>query len=395
MTTYFRTIEGRSPRYLLLVAILALLSLWGLWASWMMFTRGHNITGMNNQVPWGLPIAMAVYFIGLSAGSLVLSAIASVFGQKQYKPFGRIAVYMAILLIIAALASIILDWGRPDRIIHPFIYFQPRSMFSVNTFLYSIYMVIGVIYLWILFAEKDEWVKPIGIIAVVWAIGVHTGTGMIFGFINARELFHSALLGPSFIVAAASSGTALIILLLLATFRYTERPLDDSLIVGLAKYLRIFILVVMYFIFCENVTRSYMPALYHAERFLLFHGGQYPLAFWGGLVTVGLVIPSIILFHPRWGKSIPGIVVASVMQVVGVLAERYIIVLPGQDFPLENLPGKIIVSSPFLDGQFAHYRVSLPEIAQGVGIMAMVGLAYVIGLKIFALLPQEARDIEH
>jgi len=62
---------------------------------------------------------------------------------------------------------------------------------------------------------------------------------------------------------------------------------------------------------------------------------------------------------------------------------------------LENLPGKIIVSSPFLDGQFAHYRVSLPEIAQGVGIMAMVGLAYVIGLKIFALLPQEAREIEH
>jgi molybdopterin-containing oxidoreductase family membrane subunit len=394
VTTYFRTIDGRSPRFFLLVAVLAVLSVWGMWASWMMFYQGHHITGMNNQVPWGLPIAMAVYFIGLSAGSLVLSAISSVFGQKQYKPFSRIAVYMAVLLIIAALASIILDWGRPDRVIHPFIYFQPRSMFSVNTFLYSMYMVIGVVYLWILFAEKDEWVKPIGILAVVWAVGVHTGTGMIFGFINARELFHSALLGPSFIAAALSSGTALIILLLLATFRYAERPLDDSLIVGLAKYLRIFILVVIYFIFCENVTRSYMPAYYHAEGFLLLHGGQYPLAFWGGLVTVGLVIPAVILFHPRWGQTIGGIVVASVMQVVGVLAERYIIVLPGQDLPLDVLPGKEIVSSPFLDGQFANYAVSLPEIAQAVGISAMVGLAYVIGLKVLALLPQEARDSE-
>ncbi|MEE8484860.1 MAG: NrfD/PsrC family molybdoenzyme membrane anchor subunit, partial [Nitrospinota bacterium] len=245
----FSVIEGRwNGGFGALVAVLGVLSLGGVWASYAMFSKGHYITGMSNQVPWGFPIVMAVYLIGLSAGSLVLSALSSVFGKDEFKPFARLAALLAALLLVGALLSIILDWGRPDRVIVPFFNFNPRSIFSLNGILYSAYIVICFVYLWAMFTNREKWIPYLGLLAVFWAVLVHSGTGAIFAFVGARDLYHSPLLPPSFIAAALSSGTALMILVLLATFKYTRRPLDDALIRQLGTYLVMFILVVTYFI---------------------------------------------------------------------------------------------------------------------------------------------------
>jgi molybdopterin-containing oxidoreductase family membrane subunit len=333
---------------------------------------------------------LTIYFIGLSAGSLVLSSLASVFGQNQYKSLSRVAAYLAALLLIGALLSLILDLGRPERIAMAFIYLNPESIFSWNGFLYSSYIVWCGLYLWAMFAESDRWTKILGIVCVVWAIGVHSGTGAIFGFISARELFHSPLMPPSFVAAALSSGTALIILLLVLTFKYTNRFLDPKLIVGLGRLLVSFIMVVLYFILVENLTRLYSPGSYESCATILFGGNIYTWVFWIGLIVVGSIIPAIILFNPSTKNSVGWIVFASCLVIFGVLCERFIIVLPGQVLPLDLLPGREI-TSPFMDGAMASYWLSLPEIAQALGVIAIVGLLYVLGLKILALLPKEAK----
>src|SRR4030042_3481981 len=198
MEIEFSPLEGKSRQFYGLMLVLFGLAGAGLLATYLMYEKGLHLSGMTNRVPWGFSIVMAIYYIGLSAGSLVLSAMSAVFGRKEFKPFSRIAALLAMLLLVGALLSIILDWGRPDRVFVPFIHFNFASMFSINGILYSTYIAICFVYLLAMFAEKDRLVTVIATIAVIWAVGVHSGTGAIFGYVP-RELFQSPLLPPRFI----------------------------------------------------------------------------------------------------------------------------------------------------------------------------------------------------
>jgi molybdopterin-containing oxidoreductase family membrane subunit len=391
METRFETIDGRSTQFRLMLGVLVLLIIAGLWSTWVMASQGLHVTGMTNRVPWGLQIIMAVFYVGLSAGSLVISSLYAIFGKKEYKAFARISVTLAILFLVAALLSIILDWGRPDRIFVPFQYFNVFSMFTINPFLYITYIFLCIVYLWAMFTERTKFIPVIATIAVIWAIGVHSGTGAIFGFVP-RELYQSALLPPSFISAALSSGTAMMILVILALFRLTKRPLDDELIIRLGKLLGIFIFIVMYFIAVENIYRVYLPQSHHAGMYFLF-GGIHSVVFWGGMIFVGMIVPVIILFNKKTGSSIPWIAFSSVLVVFGVLCERYLIVVPGQLYPVHVLPGWEITSSVLEEGPVT-YTIGFLEIVQAVGIFAIIGFAFVLGLKTLKLLPMEARSLE-
>jgi molybdopterin-containing oxidoreductase family membrane subunit len=342
---------------------------------------------MSNRVPWGISIVMLIYYIGLSAGSLVLSAMSALFGRKEFKPFARIAALLAMLLLVGALLSMILDWGKPDRVFVPFMYFNFISMFSINGILYSTYIAICFVYLLAMFAEKEKLVGVIALIAVIWAIGVHSGTGAIFGFVS-RELYESPLLPPSFITAAISSGTALMIILLQLLFRYTKRPFDQRYVKELSRLLAVFIIVVAYFLFVENGFRAYNIGHREAAWYFLF-GGSHSMVFWVGLIGLGIVIPALILFSPVTKNSIKMINVAAVLHVIGVLCERYIIVIPGQLHPADILPN-MNVESVALDGAVVSYSISFLEVVQALGVAAIVAIAFVLGLRIFAMLPTKA-----
>ena len=388
METKFKTIEGKSPQYYLLAAVLALLILPGVLATWIMYQHGLYHSGMTNRIPWGLQIILAVFYIGASAGSLVISSLYGIFGKLEYKPFARIAVYLALWFLIAALLSILTDLGRLDNLKSSFSHFNFLSMLSINPFLYNMYILICIVYLWAMLKEKEKAVKVIALVAVIWAILVHSGTGAIFGFVP-RELYQSALLPPSFIAAALSSGTALMILVILALFKLTKRPLDNELVVRLGRLLGVFVVIVVYFIFVENSYRLYLAESREAGMHFLFHGTS-SLLFWGGLVLLGSIVPAVVLFHPRTARSIPWIAFSSVLVVFGVLCERYLIVIPGQTHPPDLFPNMEIVSSPLPEG-VVHYTISWFEIFQAVGVAALVGFAFVVGLRVLKLAPTEAR----
>jgi molybdopterin-containing oxidoreductase family membrane subunit len=115
MEVQFARIEGTSKPFYLTVTVLASLVLAGVYSTYLMHAHGLYLSGMTNRVPWGLQIAMAIYYIGLSAGSLVVSGLYGIFGKMEYKPFARIAAYLAMLFLIAGLLSIFTDQGRIER----------------------------------------------------------------------------------------------------------------------------------------------------------------------------------------------------------------------------------------------------------------------------------------
>jgi len=391
MEVKFQTIEGKSVQFYLVLLVFALLILPGAFSTYLMYYQGLHLSGMTNRIPWGLQIILAVFYIGLSAGSLVISSLYGIFGKIEYKPFARIAVYLATLLLIGALLSILTDLGRLDRLSMSFSYFNFLSMLSINPFLYNMYILICIVYLWAMLKEKDRFVKIMALIAVIWAILVHSGTGAIFGFVP-RELYQSALLPPSFISAALSSGTALMILVILALFRFTERPLDHRLVVRLGRLLAVFIFVVIYFIFVENAYRLYMPESREAARFFLFDPVNAAI-FWGGLITIGSIIPAVVLLNPRTGGSIPWIIFSAVLVVFGVLCERYLIVIPGLAHPTDLLPGMEIADS-VIDEGIVYYSASIHEVFQALAVVGMIGFLFVLGLRLLKLLPTEAKIYE-
>lgn len=389
MEVKFKPIDGNTPRYYLLVGVLAVLAAAGAYATWLMFKEGIYLSGMTNRVPWGMQIVMAIYYIGLSAGSLVVSGLYGIFGKAEYKPFARIAAYLAMLFLIAGLLSIITDQGRTDRVfIEPFSHANPWSMFSINPALYIGHISICIIYLWALFNEKYRLTKVASVTVVMWAIAVHSGTGAIFAFAP-RELYTSPLLPVAFVAAALSSGAALMIIVITTLFKVTRRHLDLELIIWLGRLLAVFIVVAMYVIVIENLHRFYLIESREAARYFMF-GGWHAVLFWGGLIFVGSIVPALLLFKRRTGTSLPWILFSSVLVVIGVLCERYLIVIPGQTMPPELFPGMEIVSSPLNEG-IAVYNISFLEMLQAFGVLGFIGFLFVLGLKYLPLAPTEAR----
>ncbi len=388
MDITFEKIDGNSSAYRYAMLLFAVFAVAGLVSTLVVMQKGIWITGMTNRVPWGLQIVMAVYYIGLSAGSLVISGLYGVFGKQEYKPFARIAVWIAMLFLIAGLLSILTDQGRMDRVfVQPFVHFNLQSMFSINPILYSGHILICVIYLWALFTERKKLTTIIATLAFGWAFCVHSGTGAIFGF-GARMLYESPLLPASFVAAAMASGTAFMIIMIVGLFKVTKRYLDDRLILWLGQFLAVCILVVVYFLFMENAYRAYVVELRPAAMYYLFEG-VHSVLFWGGLILTGCFIPMFILFRKKTGRQVKWIVIASSLVIFGILCERYVIVLPGLTHPQEILPAMHITQSVVQEG-IANYSISLAEVLQAVGVFGVIGFLFLWGLKFFKLLPTEA-----
>ena len=109
MGSTFTTINGKSRGFYVITAALAALSAIGLICFAISYIEGHHVLGTSNVIPWGMPIIIAIYLIGLSAGLHILAFFIYILGREEWRPIIRIAVYMAIVLIFGAMMSLALD----------------------------------------------------------------------------------------------------------------------------------------------------------------------------------------------------------------------------------------------------------------------------------------------
>ncbi|SNQ61601.1 NrfD/PsrC family molybdoenzyme membrane anchor subunit [Candidatus Methanoperedens nitratireducens] len=379
----YTKIEGKSIGFYGIIALFGILIAIGLFEFVQGMRFGQEDYGTSNIVPWGLPITAVIFLIGASAGALMLSSLTYVFGKEEYKPVSRISIFLAILLLIGALSTIEGELGRPERFMNLMIYGPQNltSMFAVNTFLYGAYIILSIVYLWTTFrADLLKVTKILGAAAAALAIFVHAGTGSIFGFIVAKELWFSPLLPVLFIVAALTSGVALLILILTATFKFTGRSMDENLVVGLGKYLTAFLLLQLFLVFIENMVRIY-GGIGGGEMTKFLFAGPYSFVFWGIQIFLGTIIPIAILFAR---KTMVTVQIASLLAVIGVFAERFSLVIPGQSVPPQQVVGRALMG---FYGEPAIYSISGAEVAIILGVIGAIGILYLIGLRVIKLLP--------
>lgn len=372
-----------------LVAVLAgAITAVGLGAAHYIELHGHIVTGMNNQVVWGLPHVFAIFMIVAASGVLNVASIGSVFGQTVYKPRAPLSGLLCIALLMGGLMVLMLDLGRPDRVIVAATHYNFKSVFAWNVFLYSGMTAIVAVYLWTMFERRmNKYSKPAGLAALVWRFVLTTGTGSIFAFLVARQAYQSALLAPLFIVLSFGWGLAVFLVTQSTMYAWEGRVLDGAIRRRMARLLGVFIAASMYLVAVYHLTNLYYAKQAAFERFLLVDGGLYPLLFWGGYVLVGSVLPLLLLFHPKL-SSARYTFAASALVVVGAFAFLYVFIIGGQAFPLEIFPGHT-VSSSFGDGAIASYAPSLPEFLLGVGGLGAALLLTVVGVRAFDFMPQD------
>lgn len=385
----YREIEGRSLGYYALLGGLGLITLLGLAAAYYMEHNGHIVTGMNNQIVWGMPHVFAVFLIVAASGVLNVASIASVFGKSFYKPLAPLSALLAIAMLAGGLMVLMLDLGRADRVIVAMTHYNFKSVFAWNVVLYTGFFSIVAVYIWTMMERRmNVFSKPAGFAAFIWRLILTTGTGSLFGFLVARQAYDTALLAPMFIIISFAFGLAVYIPVLMAAYRLTERPLGDAVLQRLKNLLIVFIGATLYFVFVYYLTNLYFTKQHGFVRFILLDGGIYPLLFWGGQIALGGVLPLLLLAHPVTGKCRSVIAFSSLCVIAGGIAQMYVFIIGGQAYPLEIFPGYTVTASSFYDGAvYHHYTPSLPEILLGLGGFAVAGIMVTIAIKFLRFLP--------
>ncbi len=384
----YAEIKTSSQPYWGLLIALSIVAIAGFAAAHHMDTEGHHITGMTNQIVWGLPHVFAIFLIVAASGALNLASMASVFARQDYRPLARFSAILAIALLLGGLIILLLDLGRPDRLIVAMTYYNFKSIFAWNIILYIGFVVIVAAYLWLMMERRmHRWVKPAGLLALVWRLALTTGTGSIFGFLIAREAFDSALLAPLFVVMSFAFGLAITILLLMLSFRLDRRELDASHLNRLRKLLGLFTAAVLYFVVVFHLTKLYGTQNHDFERFILVEGGIYTQLFWLVQIGLGNLLPLALVFSPRLQKSNSSLIAASLLVILGAFAQLYIIIIGGQAFPLNIFPGYIVESS-FFDGVINGYTPSLWEFLLGFGGVSSALLIALLCIRVLPILPE-------
>jgi len=386
---HYREIEGRSGGFYALLGALGALILAGLGAAWYMEHHGHYVTGMSNRIVWGAPHVVAVFLIVAASGALNVASIASVFGRDLYKPLARLSGLLALALLAGGLAVLVLDLGRPERLIVAMTHYNFKSIFAWNIFLYTGFFAVVALYLWTMFERRmNGYSKRAGLLAFLWRLVLTTGTGSIFGFLVAREPYDSALLAPLFIIMSFSFGLAIFVLVLMAACRWSGRVLGDVVLKRLGNLLGVFVAAVLYFVAVYHLTNLYIARQHDVERFLLWDGGIYPALFWLGQILIGGILPLVLLFGIASRRAIAA---AGLCVILGGLAQVYVLIIGGQAYPQLMFPDKAVTSS-FFDGVVAAYAPSLPEVALGVGGVALALALTAVALKVLPFLPKSLAD---
>ncbi len=384
----YSEIKGESKGYIALLGILGLILAVALSAAWYMEHNGHYVTGMNNQIVWGLPHVFAIFLIVAASGALNVASIGSVFSKVIYKPLGRLSSLLAVALLIGGLAVLVLDLGRPDRLIVAMTHFNFTSIFALNIFFYIGFIAIIAVYLWFQMERKmHKHASSVGLFAFVWRLSLTTATGSIFGFLAAREAYDSAIMAPLFIVMSFSFGLAIFNLVLIAANNGTERELGELLLRHLGRLLGIFAAAVLYFTAVQHLTNLYAVEHSGVEKYILLDGGIITLLFWLGQVIIGGFMPVLMMLYPGTTIDQQSVIRASAMIIIGGICQVYVIVIGGQSWPLSLFPG-MEVSSTNTDGLIANYSPSLAEFALGFGGIAISLLIITLALKILRLLPE-------
>lgn len=365
-TDLIATLGPMNLRQKLGIAVMAIICLWGLVAYIHQCMIGLSATAMTNYFSWGVYIINFVFFIGISHAGMLVSAILRASGAGWRRPITRAAEAMTVFALLVGSVMIVIDMGRPDRLLNLIIHGRLQSPILWDVLSVTTYFCGSVMYLYLPLipdlavlrdhpTEFPAWrrklysvmslgwqntpqqqralhraISVIAVVIIPVAISVHTVVSWIFAM-TLRVGWHSTIFGPYFVVGAIYSGiAALLIAMAVFNWYFRDQHLDRYITFDHFKKLSLLLLAVtlvyIYFTLSEYLTMGYTAATADKKLLDSLFYGQYALLFWL-MAVFGLFVPAILLSLP-WTRNIKGIVTACILINIGMWLKRYVIIVP-------------------------------------------------------------------
>jgi len=373
------------------ITLLALGVVAGIYAAIQVFIHGLVITNLTDQVPWGLWITVDLSAIALSGGAFFLSALVYIIGIERFKPAARLAVFVGLLGYSAALCTLLLDIGRPDRFYHPLLMWNTHSMLWEVTMCIVLYFSVLMLEVFPMLAELPlfahfsvaqalghrvhRFAPVLAFLGLGFSMLHQSSLGATYGVLAARPIWFRPTMPLLFIASAMATGPALTMALALIVGWLRRRPLIASnILFDVAKVSAAALLITLYMRFWDITAGTYGYVPLRSEATNLLTGGAMALTFWLWEIGLGSVAAAALMLWAAARRSEGLLFVGAGMAVIGLVVNRWNTTILGLTTPLSTAPTLTFPLTPT-------YSPALVEWAVAAGIVAGVTLAFTLGMK--------------
>ena len=293
-----RAFTGSQKYYRFLMGLLVLMGL-GFAAYLFQLNKGLTITGMGRDVSWGIYIAQFTFLVGVAASAVM---VVLPYYLHNIKVFGKMTIlgeFLAVASVTMCLLFIIVDLGKPMRLLNVLLYPTPNSILFWDMIVLNGYLFLNILIGWnVLEAERKgvpypNWVKPLIYLSIPWAISIHTVTAFLYAGLPARHYWLTAIMAARFLSSAFCSGPALLILLAYLVKKHTKFDPGQEAIEKLAVIMTYAMIISVFFVGLEFFTAfysqipSHMHSLVYLFKGLEGHRFLVPFMWLFALLAVG------------------------------------------------------------------------------------------------------------
>lgn len=362
------SLEKTTLRWWVILAILLVVFFWGITALVLQITRGHEITGMRDNVVWGVYIVSFIFFMGLSYAGALVSGVLHLIKTDWRKPIMRMAELVTVISLVIGPFYILFCIGRLDRLHYLFIHPRIQSPITWDVIGIMTDLIGCFLYLWLSFIEdfaimRDQssiklpkwrmkiykWLSlgysgtpkqkkmlemartVMSAMIIAIAIIVYSVLAWIFG-VTLQPGWDSTIFGPYFVIAAIYSGTALMIILMWVFKRIykLEEYITKKHFVNMGVLLLIMAAFYGYFTFSDYLTKWYGSVKINATLIdKLFTEFSWMFIFAN---YIGILVPIIVVGFRRL-RTVRNIIISAVIALLALWVNRYIIVVPTLETP--------------------------------------------------------------
>jgi Ni/Fe-hydrogenase subunit HybB-like protein len=326
----------RLPKLTFWKAVFILVLLGGLYATFVRFTQGLGpSTHLNDDFPWGLWVGFDVLCgVMLAAGGFTLTATVYIFNLDRYRPIVRPAVLTAFLGYLLVVVALMFDLGRPYRIWHPLVMWNPRSvMFEVGWCVTLYTTVLALEFAPIVFErlrlERPRLILrrisiPLVIVGVLLSTLHQSSLGSLYLIVpnKLHPLWYTPLLPVFFFLSAVGIGLAMTIVESSLSARHFQRHLELPILRSLGRVLIVVLGVYTLLRFQDLWHRQALHLAFERTREALFFHLE---------IVLGLFFPIALLLVRKVRNSANGLYLSAVLAVLGFVTNRLNVSITGME----------------------------------------------------------------
>ncbi len=404
-----------SGGWIAVILISLLLLALGIYGFGMQLAQGHVVTGLRDigtmaGAPWGLYVALEVYFVGLAFGGLGLATLIRIAGWKSLQSIVRMGQLLTLVSLPLVGLAILADVGQPVRaIVNLLKYARPGSPFFGTFTLITVgYLFASLVYLYLdgrrdaailarrpsrlqgfyrlwaagyrdTPAERERHQRTVfwlGVAILPLLVTAASTSGFVFGLQVGRPGWFSALQAPAFVILGAASAVGLIMVIAAAARRFlrADRQVTPETFRWLGNALLVLVAAYLYFTIVEMLTMGY--SAHHHEvrlsRALVF--GEYAPVFWFSMASLAVPLALLAYLYVRQEVRMGWLVLSGLLVNLGAVLKRYLIVVPSQTY------GTLL---PYAAGSYSPTWV---EYSIVLGLFGLGTLMYVLFMKVFPIM---------